>query len=130
MRICWLTKKNNLKLRKKTEISSTSSENEREVDDSKEDQAKAAKEECFDKHKKSKRKCSSLYLNETIEPIVLESQAKRSKVQRISKNSKAFQDKKRKLGKQNRSYTQDTVNLIKQLKERRKNLLSKKLLKF
>ena len=59
-------------------------------------QAKAAKEEWFDKHKKSKRKCSSLYLNETIEPIVLESQAKRSKVQRISKNSKALQDGKKK----------------------------------
>ena len=84
------------KITKKTEISSTSSENESEVDDSKEDQAKAAKEEWFDKHKKSKRKRSSLYLNETIESIVLESRAKRSKVQRIPKNSKAFQDAKKK----------------------------------
>ena len=84
------------KIVKKTEISGTSSENESEVDYNKEDQAKAAKEEWFDKHKKSKRKRSSLYLNETIEPIVLEPQAKRSKVQRISKNSKAFQDAKKK----------------------------------
>ena len=49
----------------------------------------------FDKHKKSKRKHSSLYLNETIEPILLEPRAKRSKVQKISKNSKAFQDAKK-----------------------------------
>ena len=84
------------KITKKTETSSTSSENESEVDDSKEDQAKAAKKEWFDKHKKSKRKRSSLYLNETIEPIVLEPQAKRYKGQRISKNSKAFQDAKKK----------------------------------
>ena len=84
------------KITKQTKIPSTSSENESEVDDSKEDQAKAAKEEWFDKHKKSKRKRSSLYLNETIESIVLEPRAKRSKVQRIPKNSKAFQDAKKK----------------------------------
>ena len=84
------------KITKKTETSSTSSENESEVDDSKEDQAKAAKEEWFDKHKKSKRKRSSLYLNETVEPIVLEPQAKRSKVQRISKNSTVSLDAKKK----------------------------------
>ena len=71
-----MTKTKNQKLLKKTEISSTSSENESEVDGSKEEQAKAAKEEWFDKHKKSKRKRSSLYLNGTIEPIVLEPQAK------------------------------------------------------
>ena len=45
---------------------------------------------------KSKQKCSSLYLNKTIEPIVLEPQAKKSKVQKISKNSEAFQDGKMK----------------------------------
>ena len=50
------------KITRETEISSTSSENESEVDDSKEDQAKAAKEEWFDKHKKSTRKRSSLCL--------------------------------------------------------------------
>ena len=33
---------------------------------------------------------------------------------------------KRKLGKLNQSYTQDTVKLIKQLKGRQKNVLSKK----
>ena len=96
-----MTKTKSLKLRKKTEISSTSSENESKVDDSKKNQAKAAKKKWFDKRQKSKRKRSSLYLNEAIEPIVLEPQAKSSKVQRISKNSKAFQDAKRKLGKQN-----------------------------
>ena len=84
------------KITKQTKIPSTSSENESELDDSKEDQAKAAKEEWFDKHKKSKRKRSSLYLNETIVSIVLEPRAKRSKVQRIPKNSKAFQDAKNK----------------------------------
>ena len=114
------------KITKKTEISSTSSKNESEVDDSKEDQAKAVKEEWFDKHKKLKRKHSSLYLIEAIQPILLEHQAKRYKIQRILKNSKALQDAKRKLGKQSQSYIQDTVNLIKQLKERQKNLLNKK----
>ena len=84
------------KITKQTKIPSTSSENESEVDDSKEDQAKAAKEEWFDKHKKAKRKRSSLYLNETIDSIALEPRAKRSKVQRIPQNSKAFQDAKKK----------------------------------
>ena len=78
------------------EISSTSSKNESEVDDSKGEQAKAAKEEWCDKQNKSKRKRSSFYLNKTLEPIVLEPQAKISKVQKISKNRKQFQDAKKK----------------------------------
>ena len=115
------------KITKQTKISNTSSENESEVDDSKEDQAKAAKEEWFDKHKKSKEKRSSLYLNETIEPIVLEPRAKRSKVKGFRKTVRRSKLQTRKLGKQNQSYTtQDTVKLIKQLKERQTNLSSKK----
>ena len=50
------------KITKKPEISSTSSENESDVDDSKEEQVKAVKEEWFDKRKKSKRKHFSLFL--------------------------------------------------------------------
>ena len=49
------------KITKKPEISSTSSENESDVDDSKEEQVKAVKEEWFDKRKKSKRKNFSLF---------------------------------------------------------------------
>ena len=58
---------------------------------------KAGKEEWFDKRKKSKRKHFSLFFKKkgTIEPIVLEPQAKRFKVQKISKNSKALHDAKR-----------------------------------
>ena len=64
---------------KAPEISSTSSaENQSEVDDSKEEQAIAAKEEWFDKHKKSKLKSSSVCVKETTESIVWEPQAKRS----------------------------------------------------
>ena len=77
------------------EISSTSSENESEVDDSKGEQSKAAKEEWCDKQNKSKRKRSSFYLNKPLEPIVLQPQAKISKVQKISKNRKEFQDAKK-----------------------------------
>ena len=90
----WATQR--IKNYQKNEASSTSSENESDVDDIKEEQAKAAKEKWFDKHKKLKRKRYSLYLNETKEPIVLKPQAKTSKVQKISKNSKTFQDAKKK----------------------------------
>ena len=84
------------KYQENLEISSTSSENESEVDDSKEEQAKAAKEEWCGKQNKSKRKRSCFYLNKTLEPIVLEPQAKISKVQKVSKNRKEFQDAKKK----------------------------------
>ena len=51
-------------------------------------------------NKRSQQKKNSLTntrnQNETIEPIVLEPQAKKSKVQRIQKNRKAFQDAKKK----------------------------------
>ena len=81
------------------EISSTSSENESEVDDSKEEQAKAAKEKWFDKHEKSKRKRSSLLLNEIIEPIVLRPQLKDLKYQKFRKTVRPSKMQKRKLGK-------------------------------
>ena len=114
------------KITEKTEISGASSENESEVDYNDEEQAKEAKEEWFEKHSKSKQKRSSLYLNETIELIVLEPLAKHLKYKKFRKIVRRTKMQKRKLGKQNRSYAQDSVNLIKQLKERRNNLLRKK----
>ena len=113
---------------KKNEILSTSNENERELDDSKEEQAKAAKEEWFDKHKKSKRKRSSLYLNKTKEPILLEPQAKTSKVQKISKNSEAFQDAKKKAWKTESKLHKRYSKLNKAAKEKAKEFIAQQAL--
>ena len=50
------------------EILSTSSENESKADDIKEEKAKVAKEEWFDKIQEIKTKHFSLYSKETIQP--------------------------------------------------------------
>ena len=52
----------------KIEILSTSSENESKADDIKEEKAKAAKEELFDKIQEIKTKNFPLYSKETIQP--------------------------------------------------------------
>ena len=89
---------------------------------------KQAKEEWFDKHKKSKR--SSLYFHGKLELTVLEPQAKRSKVQKILKNSKAFQDVKKEAWKTDSKLHTRYYKRNQAAEGKQKKLLSKKHLKL